>query len=45
MAPSVENDEERDLPKGVNRVGHDHENGQGPMSIAAFRLKLHAEIV
>jgi len=29
----------------VNRVGHEHENGQRLMSIAAFELKLHTKIV
>jgi len=29
----------------VNRVGHEHENSQGPMSIAAFYLKLHAKML
>jgi len=29
----------------VNRIGHEHENGQGPMSIAAFWLKLHVKML
>jgi len=29
----------------VNTVGHEHENDWGPMSIAAFSLKLYAKIV
>ena len=27
----------------MNRVGHEHENSQGPISIALCQLKLHAK--